>query len=94
MDLPAGTYGFAIRGPWRLTSDPYLVALAGEDGPVPLRHWYYVEPAPDQPGPGGPGAGPAPREELAATGTDVGWLALAGLVALLAGTVLVRRARA
>lgn len=96
LDLPAGTYGFAVRGPWRLTSDPYLVALAGEDGPVPMRHWYYVEPGPEQPGPGQPGAGggAAPREELAATGADVAWLALAGLLALLAGTVLVRRVRA
>ncbi|MFI9816327.1 carboxypeptidase-like regulatory domain-containing protein [Saccharothrix variisporea] len=89
-DVPAGTYEFGVGGPWRLLSAPVLVVRAGEDGPVPMPHFVYVEPVPAPPGAGG---GAAPREELAATGAGVGLLALLGVLALVAGGVLVRRVR-
>ncbi|CCH31717.1 hypothetical protein ABZ816_25265 [Actinosynnema sp. NPDC047251] len=95
-DLPADLYDFGVVGPWKATG-PFEVR-AGDNGGNPTI--VYVESAPDQPDPDqlDPGAGPPPGgapahdpDALAATGVGVGWLALSGLLSLVAGVALVSR---
>ncbi|MGW6442641.1 carboxypeptidase regulatory-like domain-containing protein [Lentzea sp. NPDC055074] len=101
---PAGIYRFGIVGPWRFVySDPdNFVVQDGENGDnTPWWEWYhrrtfFVLPGPDQPDPDlATPARPAPpgadtgTPPLAVTGAGVTWLALGGLLSLLAGSALV-----
>ncbi|WP_461120099.1 hypothetical protein [Saccharothrix stipae] len=104
-DVPAGVHDFGLVGPYlslggRQFQDMHVVAVAlqevgfvyvttGPDQPDP-------DPAPrpgDPPSPAPPGAGPGQQPPLAATGVDVAWLALGGLLTLLAGFGLITSTR-
>lgn len=92
------TYGsdFVVKGSEDGSVRSHLVlVLPGPDQPDPgpvLRPAPQPEPAP-QPGSGPrPEPGPGPGPLLAATGANIAWLALGGLLTLLAGIGLVVRA--
>ncbi|MEU4769099.1 hypothetical protein AB0H12_38210 [Actinosynnema sp. NPDC023794] len=104
-DVPVGYYDVGVVGPWAIIFGKYLtvrsgaglshgvIVVPGPDQPDPD-----PQPAPQPGGPPAPtpppGAGPAhkpPTAELAATGVNVTWLALGGLLTLLVGLGLVVR---
>ncbi|XVS60773.1 LPXTG cell wall anchor domain-containing protein [Actinosynnema sp. CA-299493] len=100
--IPTGLHTLGVVGPWKITSGgPEFSVVATEERP----RLVYVEPGPDQADPdppqaGGPpapapgaGAGQQPVDRLASTGVDATWLALGGLLTLLAGVGLVFHAR-
>ncbi|MEU4805587.1 hypothetical protein [Actinosynnema sp. NPDC023587] len=99
-DLPADLYDFGVVGPWKAPATFVVAAGDNTDNPTTV----LVEVGPDQPDPDPvppdagppPGGAPAPPGDdpgdLAVTGAGVGWLALTGLLALVAGVVLVSRA--
>jgi LPXTG-motif cell wall-anchored protein len=99
-DLPTGIHELGVVGPWKLFSGGSAFYVNAADG---RPHLVYVVPGPDQadpdpPQPGGspePGAGGGQQtpEQLASTGVNVTWLALGGLLTLLAGAGLVFRTR-
>ncbi|GGU50330.1 hypothetical protein [Lentzea flava] len=94
-----GLYQVGVVGPWRVVYGSEMVVEAGENGSS--RHLVFVLPGPDQPDPdpAPPAGGSAPpppvvqEPQLAATGANVAWLALSGLLSLLTGAALVLRTR-
>jgi hypothetical protein len=110
IDVPADLYDVGLVGPWRiLGTTPTLQVYTGDDGTQRDTN-FEVAAGPDQPDPDAqpsttpapqPGVEPAEPAEggggLAATGADVTWPAMAGLLALALGFGLVvssRRPRA
>ncbi|MFI9811263.1 SdrD B-like domain-containing protein [Saccharothrix variisporea] len=103
-DVPVGLHDFGVVGPWRLLTGREF-AVRASDTPDLVRHVVLVAPGPDQPDPGQPGpvppapeppaTGPRPGEPdaLAATGADVLWSLVAGLLTLAAGAGAVFAAR-
>lgn len=100
--IPTGLHTLGVVGPWKITlGGPEFPVVAGEGRP----RLVYVEPGPDQadpdpPQPGGPpapapggAAGQQPAGQLASTGVNATWLALGGLLTLLAGAGLMFHAR-
>lgn len=106
-DVPAGAHQLGLVGPWRIVyGGPRFYVGVHEGGLGPIGHLVLVAPGPDQPDPDPapqPGAPttPAPvppdagpwQQQLAATGANVVWLALGGLLTLLTGVALVLRPR-
>ncbi|MER5267116.1 carboxypeptidase-like regulatory domain-containing protein [Actinosynnema sp. NPDC002837] len=104
-DVPAGEYVFDVVGPWKVIfGGTFFIRASAESWrtvivtPGPDRPEPDVTPPPDvTPAPGeppAPGAGPARQPtaaDLAATGVNVTWLALGGLLTLLIGLGLVVR---
>jgi len=89
-DVPAGLYRFGVVGPWEFTYGTEIIVRTGENGST--MHWVLVRPGPYQPDPDAvpPGGdGPAPPPPLAVTGAGVTWLALGGLLSVIAGSALV-----
>ncbi|MEU0884381.1 hypothetical protein ABZ345_37815 [Lentzea sp. NPDC005914] len=96
-----GLYHVGVVGPWQVGYGAPLLVSAGENGSS--HHEVFVVPGPYQPDPDPPspppGGGSAPpppvaeEPELAATGANVTWLALGGLLSLITGAGMVLRTR-
>ncbi|MBP2335707.1 hypothetical protein JOF41_001885 [Saccharothrix coeruleofusca] len=103
-DVPVGLHDTGVVGPWEIVSGKDFPVSAGGDPGVRL---VLVEPGPEQPDPDsttlattspevGTAAPTTPSDAgsgLAGTGTGASWRALAGLLALLTGALLVAAAR-
>lgn len=104
-DVPAGVHDFGVVGPYATLGNRQFQDFHVRAGPYQDVGFVYVTTGPDQPdpdpspptgdpsAPAPPGAGSGRQPTLAATGADVAWLALGGLLTLLAGLGLVTRAR-
>jgi LPXTG-motif cell wall-anchored protein len=108
LNVRPGPYGVGVVGPWKGGYNSSMVVMAGENG-SPSHDVYVVpgpnQPDPDPessplppPPPAGGGGSTSPppftgKPVLAATGANVTWLAFGGLLSLIAGALLVLRAR-